>query len=115
MEQVKGRTRRRHDRELKAAVVAECSEAGASVASVAMKHGVNANLVHKWIRLARTGAVTSSRSLAGSTFVSVPLPAPVAAAEDIRIELRRGPVLLTISWPVSGAANFAAWTRELLR
>ena len=115
MDQANGRTRRRHDKKMKAAVVAECAEAGASVASVAMKHGVNANLVHKWIRLARRGPATPLRSLAGSSFVSVPLPAPVVAPEDIRIELRRGPVVMTISWPVSGAANFAAWTRELLR
>ena len=46
----KAATRRRHDDELKAKVLAECDEAGASVAAVAQSHGLNANLVHKWRR-----------------------------------------------------------------
>ncbi|MBK6472730.1 MAG: transposase [Betaproteobacteria bacterium] len=52
MEQAKARSRRRHAGELKKAVLAECAEPGASVASVALKHGPNANLLHKWRRLA---------------------------------------------------------------
>ena len=34
---------------------------------------------------------------------------------EIRVELRRGPVTMTVTWPVTAAADFAAWTRELLR
>ena len=49
-EQAKPRTRRRHDEELKRQVLAQCREPGASVAKVAMAHGLNANLVHKWRR-----------------------------------------------------------------
>jgi transposase len=33
----------------------------------------------------------------------------------IEIELRRGAVAMKVSWPLSAAADFAAWTRELLR
>jgi transposase len=40
--------RRRHSSELKRAVLAACSEPGASIAAVAMAHGLNANLVRKW-------------------------------------------------------------------
>lgn len=43
MEHSKRRGRRRHDAELKARVVGACSEPGASVARVAMTHGLNAN------------------------------------------------------------------------
>ena len=46
----KAATRRRHGDELKAKVLAECEEPGASVAAVAQSHGLNANLVHKWRR-----------------------------------------------------------------
>jgi len=42
--------RRRHSAELKAQVLAECEEAGASIAAGAQSHGLNANLVHKWRR-----------------------------------------------------------------
>ncbi|MCZ8400551.1 transposase [Achromobacter xylosoxidans] len=38
---------------MKARIVAECRQPGISIAGVALSHGVNANLVHKWIRQAR--------------------------------------------------------------
>lgn len=115
MEQAKARTRRRHDRSLKEMVVAECSVAGASVATVAMRHSLNANLVHRWIRLAQPERSGLSAPTPHSSFVPVALPPPAAEPEDIRIELRRGAVAMTITWPVSASADFAAWTRELLR
>lgn len=40
--------RRRHGAELKAKVLAACDEPGASISGVALAHGLNANLVHKW-------------------------------------------------------------------
>lgn len=49
--------RRRHDASLKQAVVEQCAEPGASVASIALAHGLNANLVHKWRREARPAPV----------------------------------------------------------
>ena len=41
--------RRVHDAEFKAQVLAECQEPGASVAAVALAHGLNVNLVRKWL------------------------------------------------------------------
>lgn len=108
-------TRRRYSATMKAQVVAACNEPGASVAKVAMAHGINANVVHRWRQLAREGKSTPAKT---GEFIALPLmvaaePAPAAA--DIRVELRRGPVTMTISWPSSAAADFATWTRELLR
>lgn len=103
-------TRRRHGAELRAQVLSECEQPGASVASVAMSHGINANVVHKWRRLANAAAspVTS--------FIPVALPArPAAAQQDIRVELRRGATTMIITWPTTAAAECAAWMRELLR
>jgi len=54
------RTRRRHGAELKAQVLSECAQPGASVASVAMSHGINANVVHKWRRLASAAAAPAA-------------------------------------------------------
>jgi transposase len=31
------------------------------------------------------------------------------------MELRRGAVTMKVIWPISAAADFAAWMRELLR
>ena len=42
--------RRVHDAEFKARVLAECRRPGASVAAVALAHGLNANLLRKWLQ-----------------------------------------------------------------
>lgn len=111
----KAETRRRYSAATKAQVVAACDEPGASVAKVAMAHGINANVVHRWRQLAREGQATPAKT---GEFIALPLMASSEAAPapaDIRVELRRGPVAMSITWPTSAAADFAAWTRELLR
>ena len=101
--------RRRHSAELKAQVLSECAQPGASVASVALSHGINANVVHKWRRLSGTAPLVAA-------FVPVALPAPSCATPaEIRMELRRGATSMTITWPAAAAADCAAWMRELLR
>jgi transposase len=109
-------SRRRFGAELKAQVLAECEAPGASVAKVAMAHGINANVVHRWRQLAREGQATVAKP---SEFVPVaiaaPAPVPVLIRRDIEVELHRGAVTMKVIWPSSAAADFAAWTRELLR
>ncbi|WP_415872394.1 transposase [Burkholderia ubonensis] len=43
--------KRRFDRRAKQWLVEACLEPGASVAGLALRHGVNANLLRKWIKL----------------------------------------------------------------
>ena len=108
-------TRRRYGADAKARVLAECDVTGASVAKVAMAHGINANVVHRWRQLARESEVPAKA--VNTEFVPVTLPAqpdPTPVGE-IRIELRRGAVAMTVVWPVSAATEFAVWMRELLR
>ena len=108
--------RRRYSNQMKAQVLAECDVPGASVAKVAMSHGINANVVHGWRKLARgTSAVAVANP---SEFVQVALEearVPCAGERSIEVELRRGAVTMKLSWPLSAAVDFAAWTRELLR
>jgi transposase len=71
-----------------------------------------ANVVHKWRRLANVGSMPVS----DPGFIAVALPAPVATpAQDIRVQLRRGATTMTITWPVASAGDCALWMRELLR
>ena len=110
-------SRRRYSAELQAQVLAECGAPGASVAKVAMSHGINANVVHRWRQLAREGRGAAAAKLP-TEFVPVSLPAispPESAGNDIRIELRRGATTMTITWPLTAAADFGTWMRELLR
>lgn len=116
--ETKKRTRvRAYPAEFKAQLVAECEQPGASVAKVALAHGLNANMLHTWRRDARP-APARVRSAAQPEFVSLPLSAPTPAATtplSIRIELRRGATSVAVSWPTDAADACAAWLRELLR
>ena len=116
------RVRRRHSREFKAEVLRACREPGASVAGVALARGVNANLVHRWLRLAAPGSAAKAHERpaedGGGEFVALRLPAPALMAAllpDIRIELRRGPTTVSVSWPTQEAGACAAWLGEWLR
>ena len=112
----KAETRRRYGRDFKAQVMAECDVPGASVAKVAMSHGINTNVVHGWRKLVREAAsVTVPRQ---QEFIPISLPQPTERAapeRSIEVELRRGALTMKITWPSSATADFAAWTRELLR
>jgi len=109
--------RRTYSEALKVQVLAECAAPGTSVAKVALGHGINANVVHRWRQLAREGKPSEPAISSGFVPVSLastPAPDPVSGA-DIQVDLRRGAIAMTINWPTSAAAEFAAWTRELLR
>lgn len=109
-------TRRRYSAQLKAQVVAECDAPGASVAKVAMSRGINANVVHGWRKRAREGGVALVAPQ--RAFVPVALeaaPVPTACPRAIEVELRRGAMTMKVTWPPEAAADFAAWSRELLR
>ena len=107
--------RRQYSEAMKAQVVAECDSPGASVAKVAMSHGINANVVHRWRQLAREGKSPVLAKTGEFMPVALAPPPMVKESADIRVELRRGATAMTITWPTSAAADFALWTRELLR
>ena len=133
--------RRVHGAEFKTQVLAECMQPGASVAAVALAHGLNVNLLRKWLvgrGIKRTGLaaprtvtrkpVGVDTSVSSLQFIPVEIaPASVAAtaaaaapeqteppdAEEIRVELTRGATHLCVRWPSTQAAACAAWLHEL--
>ena len=111
------RTWRLHAPDLKRQVVLACQQPGASVAGVALAHGLNANLVRRWLQLDHMapGALSVVGAPSGA-FVEVPMPRTSApAAEPIRLELRRGASTVSLQWPAAAAADCGAWLREWLR
>ena len=113
-----GRKRRRHSAEFKAKVVAVCRQPGMSMAAVALAHRLNANLLRRWVveaQVAKAPALPApakpTNTDAAPAFVALPLPVP---GDLIRIELVRGDVTVRVHWPLSGAAQCAAWLHELL-
>jgi transposase len=118
MGEAKGRSRRRHAVQLKEQVLGECAEPGASVAAVALAHGLNSNLVHKWRRQAnghtQTGGVRAAP--VAETFIPVAMvPSAPPIGGEIRLELRRGAIAVKVTWPREAAAECAGWLREILR
>jgi transposase len=108
----KKRSRRDYSRALKEQILAQCKAPGASVAKVAMAHGINANIVHTWRKLARERV---TEPVVATTFMPLTIE-PVAQVEPrVEIEVRRGAVSMTTSWPLSATAEMAAWAREVLR
>lgn len=108
--------RRRHDPQFKRQVLAQCAEPGASVAQIALSHGLNANLVHKWRRLAGSAL----RPPVTTEFIPIaltPTPAPSAVlpVQPIELDLQRGALCVRVRWPAGESAACAAWLRELLR
>lgn len=112
-----GRKRRRHSAEFRHQVLLECARPGVSVAAVALAHGLNAKLVQKWRRQARGDG--GDRRLPEAGFVPVAVAAAGSAEAmppaAIQVEVHRGAVTARLRWPVSAAADCAAWLREWLR
>jgi transposase-like protein len=66
-------TRRSYSKSFKSQVVQECARPDASIASIALSHNLNANLVHKWIRLQ-----TQNSTALQPAFIPIPMPLAVA-------------------------------------
>ena len=102
------RQRRRHSPAFKSEVVAACNEPGASIAAVAQRYQVNANLVHKWRKFARDSGGSPTQS---PEFVPIPLAMAAPADPDVRVTLTIGE--LTIQWPLSHINQAVPWLKAL--
>ncbi|ABD68909.1 transposase IS3/IS911 [Rhodoferax ferrireducens T118] len=120
-------THRTYTRQFKAELVVACQQPGASIAAIALQHGMNANVLHRWLKEhERDGR----HRLIGPDPLGVAVPAtPVPAfiplklptsmleptACDIKVELRKGAVSMILTWPASAAADLVHWTRAILK
>jgi transposase len=88
MEQAKIRGRRRHGVQLKEQVLAKCAEPGASVAAVALAHGLNTNLVHKWRREAN-GRARDADAPPAQTFIPIAVTPSAPPLRSERLQPQR--------------------------
>jgi transposase len=117
--------RRVHGPEFKAQVIGQCQQPGASVAAVAIGHGLNPNVVRKWLagqNLKRMGAAKPANApqVAALQFVPVELAksehlAAKASASrpDLRMELEHGGLRLKLQCAASSAPAYASLLRAL--
>jgi transposase-like protein len=118
------RTHRTYAPEFKSELVAACQVPGASIAALARQHGMNANVLHRWLKEhERSGchalAARSAPGIASPSPAFIPLalpaPTPVSREQEIKVELRKGALSLVVTWPASAAAEFASWTAAILK
>ena len=121
------RTHRTYTAEFKAQLVAVCQRPDVSIAALASSQGMNANVLHRWLKEhAHSGChqiVKQSRSDTPSSILQVPAFVPVKltvtepepAGAEIKAELRKGALSMHITWPISAAAQFASWATALLK
>jgi transposase-like protein len=118
-------THRTYTAQFKAELVAACQTPSVSVAGLAAQHGMNANVLHRWLKehhnegRHKPDAPCALGSSNVPAFIALPVCAPTTTpepkAQDIRLELRKGALTMVVSWPVSAASDFANWTSELLK
>ncbi len=102
------RQRSSYPKPFKAQVVQECLQPGATVSSVAIRHGINANVIRKWLPVYRDQAVTTLPA-----FVPVqPLPKRTVD-EVVVIVLPLGSKSITVKWPASDPDGCARFIRSL--
>lgn len=127
--------RREYNAEFKASVLELCRQPGASLAGVALRHGINPNMVHRWMREDRQRLELIKLQRGALEFVPLQLPPSLlspavgsslakcvqpsadqaALAQGVRIEIERAGGKVTVTWPLPSASECGAWLREWLR
>lgn len=103
--------RRRYSSQFKAQVLEETLQPGISVAAVARRHNLNANLVHKWREAAQRGHSTVPQMPA-----FIPLPAPPSSElrqPEVRIEVPTSQGSVTLFWPSDQSRSLAELLKQL--
>ncbi|MBD8480398.1 MULTISPECIES: IS66-like element accessory protein TnpA [Pseudomonas] len=102
------RQRSSYPKPFKAQVVQECLQPGATLPSVAIRHGINANVIRKWLPIYRDQPPAALPAF-------VPLRASPKRPEETSatIELPLGGQTLTVKWPASDPEGCARFVRGL--
>lgn len=122
--------RREYTGQFKDAVLEQTRQPAASVSAVALSHGLNPNMVHRWLREERQRIALERLQGTAAAFVPLHLPVVSDAApstdsaqeavpsephQSIRIEMERPGGFVTVHWPISAAAQCAQLLRDMLR
>jgi transposase-like protein len=110
------RQRRNHSIEFKTDLVAMCRQPGVSVSAIALAHGVNANLLRRWMK----------RFDVDAKFPVAPTPARLVPVQleavnaspsdgDIQFDIQRGATHINIRWPMDSAEACAQWLSVWLK
>ncbi len=102
------RQRSSYPKSFKAQVVQECLQPGASISSVAIGHGINANVIRKWLPLYRDQPPATVPA-----FIPVKVSPKKQAELSVIIELPFGEQTITVKWPTADPDGCARFVRGL--
>ena len=121
------RIRQKYSNEFQSEVVAQARQPHVSIASVALSHGLNANLLRRWIydadpsyikrekRLANTSGSIPISDTPGFLPLSLPHPSSKADGKSIEIEVHKGGSTIRVKWSMQASTTCLAWIRELTK
>jgi transposase len=121
-----GRTRRTYSTSFKSELIEQCRQVGVSCSAVAISHGMNPNVLRRWIKEAAhpsDAAAAPPRPVdveLKPAFVALPMAVPTPQAPDaaqmnVRIDIQRNGTTVSVLWPHFCLSDSAAWVREVLR
>lgn len=87
---------------------------------------MNANVLRRWLKEHAPGChQLGAASPSGTQIATLPAPAfvpvrlgatkPEPSIPALKVELHKGALSMTITWPVSAASDFAQWTALILK
>ena len=109
------RQRRKHTAEFKQQLVGLCRP-GVSASAVALEHGVNSNLLRRWIK--QDAWEASSQTVpepAKLVAVQVDMPADTPVDDAIEITIQNGRARISIRWPGHRAEACGQWLTEWVK
>ena len=110
------RHRRTHSTEFKTDLVTTSRKPGVSVSAVALSHGLNANLLRRWMRQFPVG---TTLPVAATPAKLVPVQIETLNTStpdgDIQFDIQRGPTRINIRWPIDKAEACAQWLGAWLK
>ena len=111
------RQRRKHTAEFKQQLVGLCRP-GVSTSAVALAHGVNSNLLRRWIKQDARGLSSQTAPVpapAKLVAIQVDMPADTPIDDAIEITLQNSRARISIRWPVNRADACGQWLAEWVK
>jgi transposase len=111
---IPSRRRRQHALEFKQSLVALCQPC-ISISGVALAHGVNANLLRRWITQYSANPLPAIIAPAKLVPVKVELPSDSPVSDVIEISIQKNSARISIRWPGGQAHTCSQWLADFLK
>lgn len=107
------RKRRTYSDDFKRELIQKCRHPHTSIASVALEHGINTNLLNRWVKNASIESdITNVEPV--SNFIAIPINHSTPSKDiTFKIQNPKSDQTLQLTWPMTEMASLAQLIREL--